>query len=283
MHMQALAMVAGGSVTVLSHPSLQGISSGSGLSGSTAWHGAFRFRQYLRGIKPEDDEQPDSDIRELAFKKNQYGPMTESIALRYQRGLFLPERGTTSLDKLARQAKVDETFLHGLGQIIQQGRDATAASNSPDCGPPPLPTWTFPAASSRVIASLSSGLLIRSALASGIEAINFGPKSGLLRKSRYVPYRSDRARPLRSVVINKRQVCVHRNGQWELLEVTLIAQPDQLVPPAYQLIVERHIDRHPATVGESRDSHAGNTYRVRRRPLSRRELLALPIPVEWLP
>ena len=39
------------------------------------------------------------------------------------------------LDKLARQAKVDEGFLRGLGQIIQQGRDATAASNSPDFGP----------------------------------------------------------------------------------------------------------------------------------------------------
>ena len=40
-----------GSVTVLSHPSLTGIGSGSGISGSTAWHGAFRFRQYLKGIK----------------------------------------------------------------------------------------------------------------------------------------------------------------------------------------------------------------------------------------
>jgi RecA-family ATPase len=36
MHMQALAMVAAGSVTVLSHPSLQGIASGSGLSGRLA-------------------------------------------------------------------------------------------------------------------------------------------------------------------------------------------------------------------------------------------------------
>jgi hypothetical protein len=46
--MQALAMVAGGAVTILAHPSLQGMNTGSGLSGSTAWHGAFRFRQYLR-------------------------------------------------------------------------------------------------------------------------------------------------------------------------------------------------------------------------------------------
>ena len=72
-HMQALAMVAGGSVTVLSHPSLAGIASGSGISGSTAWHGAFRFRQYLRGTKPDNGEQPDGNLRELEFKKNNTG------------------------------------------------------------------------------------------------------------------------------------------------------------------------------------------------------------------
>src|SRR5262249_53405065 len=76
-HMQALAMVARGSVTVLSHPSLAGISSGSGISGSTAWHGAFRFRQYLTSAKAEAGEQPDGDLRELQFKKNQYGPTGE--------------------------------------------------------------------------------------------------------------------------------------------------------------------------------------------------------------
>src|SRR6516162_8367946 len=81
MHMQALAMVAEGSVTVLSHPSLQGINSGTGISGSTAWHGAFRFRQYLKGFKASDGEQPENDLRELEFKKNQYGPIGESIVL----------------------------------------------------------------------------------------------------------------------------------------------------------------------------------------------------------
>jgi RecA-family ATPase len=134
-HMQALAMVAGGSVTVLSHPSLAGIASGSGISGSTAWHGAVRFRQYLKGSKAADGEQPDNDLRELEFKKNQYGPTAETIVLRYQNGLFLPEAGISNLDKLAREAKVDEIFLRGLGQIIQQGRDAIAGENSPEFGP----------------------------------------------------------------------------------------------------------------------------------------------------
>jgi hypothetical protein len=63
--------------TVLSHPSLTGIRDGTGISGSTAWHGAFRFRQYLNGIKPDAGEQPEGDLRQLEFKKNQYGPVSD--------------------------------------------------------------------------------------------------------------------------------------------------------------------------------------------------------------
>ena len=136
MHMQALAMVAGGSVTVLSHPSLQGMSSGSGISGSTAWHNAFRFRHYLKGVKPADSsEQPDNDLRELEFLKNQYGSLGERVILRYQNGLFLPEAGISNLDKLVREARVEEIFIAGLGRVIQQGRDAIVGENSPEFGP----------------------------------------------------------------------------------------------------------------------------------------------------
>jgi len=122
MHMQALAMVAGGSVTVLSHPSLQGMQSGTGISGSTAWHGAFRFRQYLTAVKPDNGEQPDDNLRELQFKKNQYGPKAESIVLRYERGLFLPIPGVGSLERVARDHKDDELFLTMLDLLDKQGR-----------------------------------------------------------------------------------------------------------------------------------------------------------------
>jgi RecA-family ATPase len=124
MHMQALAKVAGGSVTVLSHPSLQGINSGSGYSGSTAWHGAFRFRQYLKGAKSEAGEQPDSDVRQLEFKKNQYGPIGESIIVRYHRGLFLPEKGLSTIEQAARQQQIEDVLIEvgkklaGMGQEL---------------------------------------------------------------------------------------------------------------------------------------------------------------------
>jgi RecA-family ATPase len=135
MHMQALAMVANGSVTVLSHPSLQGISSGSGISGSTAWHGAFRFRQYLTSAKPAEGEQPESDLRELQFKKNQYGPLGESIVLRYRNGLFLPEAGMSSLDRVAKDAKADETFLRLIEQFAEDGRHVSYSRTANNYAP----------------------------------------------------------------------------------------------------------------------------------------------------
>jgi RecA-family ATPase len=135
MHMQALAMVAAGSVTVLSHPSLQGMASGSGISGSTAWHGAFRFRQYLKGIKPDSGEQPNDDLRELEFKKNQYGPTAETIVVRYQRGLFLPVPGVGSLEKAAQDQEDDELFLTLLDQFDQQGRKVSDGRTSPNYAP----------------------------------------------------------------------------------------------------------------------------------------------------
>ena len=125
MHMQALAMVAGGSVTVLSHPSLAGIASGSGISGSTAWHGAFRFRQYLTSSKPDNGEQPETDLRQLDFKKNQYGPKGETITLKYQRGLFLPVPSVGSLEHAAREQKMNDMFLMLLDRSIGQGRNVS--------------------------------------------------------------------------------------------------------------------------------------------------------------
>ena len=135
MHMQKLAMTAGGSVTVLSHPSLAGINSGSGISGSTAWHGAFRFRQYLTSLKTEPGEQPDSDLRQLEFKKNQYGPIGESIALRYKAGLFLPEGGVASLDRVAREQKADDVFLAVLARFEQDKRNVSDKRTSHNYAP----------------------------------------------------------------------------------------------------------------------------------------------------
>ena len=123
--LKRLAIVSNGSVVLLSHPSLTGINSGSGISGSTAWHNSVRSRFYMTAPKIEAGEQPDTDLREIVFKKANYSRKGDSLVLRYQRGLFLPEAGMSSLDKLARQQVAEETFLTLLARFEREGRNVS--------------------------------------------------------------------------------------------------------------------------------------------------------------
>ena len=134
-HAQALCAASGGSVTILSHPSLAGISSGSGLSGSTAWHDAFRFRQYLRKPKEDSDSSVETNLRELTFMKIQYGPPAGSIVLRYQEGLFLPVGGQTDFERAAADAETEALFLLQLNKFTIQGRNLSASPNSANFAP----------------------------------------------------------------------------------------------------------------------------------------------------
>ena len=117
-----LARVAGGYVLLVAHPSLTGISTGTGLSGTTQWHNSVRARAYLRSAAPVDGEQPDSDLRELEFKKVQYDAMPDTVVLRYQNGMFLPVEGVTSLDKEAQLETAKKVFLELLGRYELSNR-----------------------------------------------------------------------------------------------------------------------------------------------------------------
>jgi DNA polymerase I-like protein with 3'-5' exonuclease and polymerase domains/RecA-family ATPase len=116
-----LAIAANGSLTLITHPSITGITSGSGLSGSTQWHNAVRARFFLRSPKTEPGEQPNTDLREIEFKKNQYGAMAENIPLRWQDGMFLPIEGMT-FDQAEQAARADEVFLELLRRFNAENR-----------------------------------------------------------------------------------------------------------------------------------------------------------------
>src|SRR5262249_57303608 len=78
----------------------------------------------------EGDDELDNDVRELEFKKNQYGPLSETIVLRYQHGLFLPLPGVASLDKIAAEAKADEIFLELLERFTKSNRNVSHKSGT---------------------------------------------------------------------------------------------------------------------------------------------------------
>jgi RecA-family ATPase len=140
--LRKLAIAANTSVVLLSHPSLTGINTGTGLSGSTGWHNSVRARMYLTSPAAEEDEQPDTDLREMRFKKNNYGPVSDSIVLRYRNGLFLPEHGVSGLDKIAREAKAEEVFLNLLKRFAAEGRNLSHNANSRTYAPTVFATET---------------------------------------------------------------------------------------------------------------------------------------------
>jgi RecA-family ATPase len=125
-----IAIAANGTVSLIAHPSLTGINTGTGLSGNTAWHNSVRARDYMTSIKPpEDGEQPDTDLRQIIFKKNQYGPVAETIVLRYQDGLFLPEAGV-GVDRAAREARADEVFIELLHRLRAENRYVSTSKSA---------------------------------------------------------------------------------------------------------------------------------------------------------
>ena len=118
-----LAISANGTVVLLSHPSLTGMSSGSGLSGNTAWHASVRARFYMRSVKKgEDDDEDESDLREIVFKKSNYGPLADTMVLQWRDGMFLPKRRASTMDQAADDAKVDAMFVNLLRRFNSEGR-----------------------------------------------------------------------------------------------------------------------------------------------------------------
>ena len=69
-------------------------------------------------------------MRELEFKKNQYGPTGETIVLRYQRGLFLPEHGMSVIEKAARETMVDDALITIGKKLVARGQELSPAQTS---------------------------------------------------------------------------------------------------------------------------------------------------------
>lgn len=92
--LDAIAQDIGGAVIIVGHPSMAGINTGTGTSGSTAWHNAVRSRLYLHRRKPTEAQM----AKDPGFKnplllepmKGNYGPPVKPITIEYNFGRFVP-------------------------------------------------------------------------------------------------------------------------------------------------------------------------------------------------
>ncbi|MEM9392790.1 MAG: AAA family ATPase [Pseudomonadota bacterium] len=109
------------SVMLLGHPSLTGLTSGTGTSGSTAWNNSVRSRLYLERVTDEGFE-PDPDARVLSNKKANHARTGAEISLKWEAGVFKAEAQPTGLDAVAANAKAERVFMKLLDELTSQGR-----------------------------------------------------------------------------------------------------------------------------------------------------------------
>jgi RecA-family ATPase len=106
-------------VLLLDHPSLSGITNGTGRGGSMDWQNATRGRMYLETVT-EDDAGAE---RVLTVKKTNYGREGERILLRWQDGCFIPLGTAPAPARAAADAIADQTYLDCLDVATAQGRN----------------------------------------------------------------------------------------------------------------------------------------------------------------
>jgi RecA-family ATPase len=110
----------------IAHPSLTGIASGTGSSGSTHWANSVRSRMVFEHAKASDGSSPDPDLRTLRVNKSNYGPAGRSVTLRWERGIYVPVAGQGSLDRQATERLAESTFLDLLDLFDATGQAVTA-------------------------------------------------------------------------------------------------------------------------------------------------------------
>jgi RecA-family ATPase len=103
-------------VLLLSHPSIQGMQSGTGSSGSTAWNNSVRSRLYLTADKD------DADLRILTNKKANYGKTGGEIKLRWREGAFILDDGKPSAAAGLAASHDDALFRELLSAVNRSGQ-----------------------------------------------------------------------------------------------------------------------------------------------------------------
>lgn len=122
--LRRLALSIQGVVILTAHPSLQGMSTGTGLSGSTAWNNSVRSRLYLTASKDADADQEARNERWLKTMKNNQGAYGDKIQLRWSDGVFV--RTDTEGPNFLEKIDLDRRLLDALRDLVKSGTRVAA-------------------------------------------------------------------------------------------------------------------------------------------------------------
>lgn len=118
-------------VLLLAHPSLEGMRTGSGSSGSTAWNNSVRSRLYL--TKPTG-EGADPDARILRTVKANYGTAGNEMKLRWKSGAFVLDDGKPSPASAIVAANAERVFREAISAMSRSG-ERVAKTNGVNYAP----------------------------------------------------------------------------------------------------------------------------------------------------
>ena len=124
--LRALAIECDHACMLLSHPSLTGISSGAGTSGSTAWSNSVRSRLYLDRVKQDGDER-DPDLRVIRTMKTNYAAVGAEVRIRWDQGRFRLDgrEGNSAFDRASSEQRAEVVFVALLRRFVSEGREVS--------------------------------------------------------------------------------------------------------------------------------------------------------------
>jgi RecA-family ATPase len=127
----SLARDCDGATFLCAHPSLDGLRTGSGTAGSTAWNNAVRSRLYLTH---EDDDET-GDRRVLHRMKANYASRGDLIKLTYRDGVFVADEAYSGVRGASRGRKAETVFLELLERFEADGRPVSEKSRASNYAP----------------------------------------------------------------------------------------------------------------------------------------------------
>jgi RecA-family ATPase len=128
--LRGLAITKNLAIILIEHPSLTGLTSRTGTSGSTGWNNAVRSRLYLENIRDDAGQEIGRGLRVLRVMKANYGPSGQELQLRWGDGCFVLDGPTGGFENLIVEAKADRVFLELLASHNAQGRDVSDSPGS---------------------------------------------------------------------------------------------------------------------------------------------------------
>jgi RecA-family ATPase len=115
-------------VLLLDHPSLSGLTNGTGRGGNMDWRNAVRCALFLKS--PDDKAEADRGVRILETQKSNCGPIGMPIRLQWSNGGLALEGSPGLPHRLAKDTECDEIFLRLLDARNGQGRDVSDKPSS---------------------------------------------------------------------------------------------------------------------------------------------------------